>query len=35
LDKANQKTMWLKSEGLSREWVTSEAEPQEKDPSSN
>jgi len=35
LDKASPKTRWPNSEGLSREWVTSEAEPQEKDPASN
>jgi hypothetical protein len=35
LDKASPKTKWANSEGLSRKWVTSEAEPQEKDPGSN
>jgi len=33
--KPAQKTKWLNSEGLSREWVTSEEEPQDKDPASN
>jgi len=34
-DRASPKTKWLNSEGLSRECVTSEAEPQEKYPASN